>query len=43
MIERKDIIADLHTHTVGSGHAFSTVSENLEHLKRYKIIILNMF
>lgn len=33
MIERKDIIADLHTHTVGSGHAFSTVSENLEHLK----------
>lgn len=30
MIKSEDIIADLHTHTIFSGHAFSTVKENIE-------------
>lgn len=29
MIESKDIIADMHTHTVASQHAYSTVEENM--------------
>lgn len=29
MIERKDILADLHTHTIFSKHAYSTVEENI--------------
>lgn len=28
-ISKQDIIADLHTHTVASGHAFSTLAENV--------------
>lgn len=29
MIRTEDIIADLHTHTLSSHHAYSTVDENL--------------
>ena len=30
MINKEDILADLHTHTLFSKHAYSTVKENLE-------------
>lgn len=30
MIRKEDIIADLHTHTIFSGHAYSTVKENID-------------
>lgn len=33
MIKREDIIADLHTHTIASGHAFSTIKENVTEAK----------
>lgn len=33
MIKREDIIADLHVHTVASGHAFSTIKENVTEAK----------
>ena len=33
MIKQSDIIADFHTHTVASGHAYSTVIENLTYGK----------
>lgn len=34
MISEKDIIADLHTHTIFSKHAYSTVTENIEVAKQ---------
>lgn len=34
MLYKKDIIADLHTHTIASKHAFSTVKENVEAAKK---------
>ena len=30
MINKEDILADLHTHTLFSKHAYSTVEENIE-------------
>lgn len=30
MINKEDILADLHTHTLFSKHAYSTVKENIE-------------
>lgn len=33
-ITKKDIIADLHTHTVASKHAYSTIEENLAYAKK---------
>ena len=33
MIKREDIIADLHTHTLASKHAYSTLKENIEFAK----------
>ena len=33
MIERSDILADMHTHTIASGHAYSTVKENIDAAK----------
>lgn len=29
MIDKKDIIADMHTHTIASKHAYSTINENI--------------
>ena len=29
MIKHSDIVADMHTHTIFSQHAFSTIQENL--------------
>lgn len=34
------LIADLHTHTVACGHAFSTVEENVRAAKRAEILVL---
>lgn len=33
MIKRSDILADMHTHTIASGHAYSTVKENIDAAK----------
>jgi putative hydrolase len=35
MICEKDILADLHTHTTFSGHAYSTLSENITELNKF--------
>ena len=40
MINKKDIIADLHTHTAFSGHAYSTIKENIECAKNQGIKFL---
>ena len=37
MIKPNDIIADMHTHTIFSQHAYSTVKENIEAAKKNKI------
>lgn len=37
MILEKDILADMHTHTIFSKHAYSTVKENIEAAKKRKI------
>ena len=34
MIVEKDILADMHTHTLFSKHAYSTVKENIEVAKK---------
>lgn len=34
MIKKEDILADLHTHTTFSEHAFSTIKENIDELKK---------
>ena len=34
MIEQKDILADLHTHTIFSQHAYSTIKENIDVAKK---------
>lgn len=33
MIKKADILADMHTHTIASGHAYSTVKENIDAAK----------
>lgn len=33
MISRLDILADLHTHSISSGHAYSTIKENITEAK----------
>lgn len=35
MIKREDILADLHTHTTFSGHAYSTIKENIDELNKF--------
>lgn len=37
MIKQSDIKADFHTHTVASGHAYSTIKENLEQARELGI------
>lgn len=34
MIKREDILADLHTHTTFSGHAYSTLKEHIDELNK---------
>ena len=38
----KNWIVDLHTHTTASGHAYSTLKENIEEAKKRGIKILGM-
>lgn len=33
-------LIDLHTHTIGSGHAYSTIKENIEEAQRIGLSIL---
>ena len=35
-------IIDMHTHTVASGHAYSTIHENVQFAKKHGIKILGM-
>lgn len=37
MIKNTDILADLHTHTIFSKHAYSTVKENIEEAKKQNL------
>ena len=37
MIKEKDIIADMHTHTTFSKHAFSSVKENINAARERKL------
>ena len=37
MIKREDIYADLHTHSIFSKHAYSTIKENIEIAKERKL------
>lgn len=41
-VVRLEILVDLHTHTVASGHAYSTVSENAEAASRKGLKLLGM-
>jgi histidinol phosphatase-like PHP family hydrolase len=34
MIYKEDIIADMHTHTISSLHAYSTIEENIMYAQR---------
>lgn len=37
-----EILADLHTHTIGSGHGYSTLTENVQNAARKKLKIIGM-